>query len=242
MVRIPQTFWNKWSKDERFAGQFKSCIESLEKELNYETIETLDETHHAQPNGQTPGKRKKDDPNLESPAKKMKPAELAEHFLDIKDVSGSPVLKLAISLPKVGACQMLVYGDEPERQVFLFNHGDVDLNFKQGIPLLGYGKIKWRFANDDSDIQEREIKYMLCSNKDVVLQDCKDMMMLQDVIEQQRKTKPLCKIAYYKMEEQHGTCGAQLHAQNAMHCDCCAQFGYKTKLKEMHSMILLKMQ
>ena len=78
---------------------------------------------------------------------------------------------------------MVMAGAKGKPEVFLLSNGDVDLNIKMGVPLLGLGKIKWWFAQTEMDCKENDIEFKLKDSKDVVFHDSKDVMTLQKVIE-----------------------------------------------------------
>ena len=141
-----------------------------------------------------------------TPAKLLKPEELVAKLLNMEDLPNTPLATITMTTVKHVTWKLVLAGDPARPDVFMANPGDQEINFQQGSVLMAFGKIKWRFADQPDKTQPNEIPYKLTDSNTFDYHDNRQIQDLKTVVGDQRKSKPGCHIAYYKMEERHDTC------------------------------------
>ena len=202
VVRLPQALYNQWMLHPRFKAEFEHALDGVRQALGYEEgVEVISPEEVSE--SQAPNNKRQAGKTPPSPAKKPKVAiEDSPSLVAMDQVPAAEEARILWSNSKTEKQYYAVTKVGAKMQVWLVNSGDSVILHKANTPAIGHGHVKWRFADDADDIKPEELTYRITPDT-LIYHDSKQLNTVMDVVEDMKKTKPNCKIAYHKMVEVH---------------------------------------
>ena len=206
VVRLPQAVYNTWMLHPRFKAQFEAALAATSQDLGYKEIGVISPEELCE----IPNKRHSMDISSPSPVKKAKtdmPENPSLTVVPMDQVPANAEARIWWSTQKAEKQYYTVVGAGSRKQVWLVNSGDSALRHKANAPAMGHGQVKWRFAEGgEDDVKPEELTFRLAADG-WVYHNSKELIKVMAVVEETKKTKPNCKVAYHKMVEAHDQVG-----------------------------------
>ena len=85
--------------------------------------------------------------------------------------------------------------------MFLANAGDQELQLGWGTTVMGFGKGKWKKAEEGNLDSDKHILFELKSQNDLAVFDGK-LQPIRNIMGERRKTNPAATVMYHEMKDQ----------------------------------------
>ena len=145
----------------------------------------------------------------DTPPKKKNSKEVASvKTIDVSEITSALVFEAELKAPvKHGGFLQLRFGS----QIYIINKGTAESTFDQGTYVCGWGKGVFKQCKTEGDKKPDFIQFALNTSSDKVILN-NVVKTIGEVIEDQQKEKPDCKINYHTIELDqdnwpHGRCG-----------------------------------
>ena len=184
VLGIDSKLVQEWCLKDAFTKEFTKWLDDFTM---------ADNIVHEEAKGNELGKRRSDNEVTPQGKKRKVEKDCDVETTDLQSIKETLICEAKLpSAPKdAGFVQV-----RTSHTLYIINKSDCEYKFPAGTFVGGFGKGQFKVVKDDQPTSS--ILFQLSSSDDLVMFESK-LLSLEEVIAEQRKTKPECKICYYKI-------------------------------------------